>query len=78
MKIEVVVPDFAEGAKSIKLRQWLVGIGDTVQAGDELAEATTDKIAVYIEAPQAGTVAAFLVEEGDTVEVGQAIAVLEA
>lgn len=78
MKIDVAVPEFAEGAKSIKLRQWLVGVGDAVQKGDEIAEATTDKIAVYIEAPADGTVEAFLVEEGDTIEVGQVIATLEA
>jgi len=78
MKIEVVVPEFAEGAEFIKLRQWLVAEGDAVQKGDEIAETTTDKIAVYIEAPADGTVASFLAEEGDTVDVGQVIAIIEA
>ncbi len=78
MKIEITVPEFAEGAKSIKLRQWLVGVGDAVREGDEIAEATTDKIAVYIEAPSDGTVAMFLAQEGDTIEVGQVIAIIEA
>lgn len=76
-KIEVVVPEFAEGAESIKLRQWLVAVGDAVKKGDELAEATTDKVAVYIESPADGKVSAFLAEEGDTVLVGQVIAELE-
>jgi pyruvate/2-oxoglutarate dehydrogenase complex dihydrolipoamide acyltransferase (E2) component len=77
-RIAVTVPDFAEGAKSIKLRQWLVKIGDDVKKDDVLAEAATDKIKVDIESPADGKIAALLAEEGDRVEVGQAIAELEA
>lgn len=76
-KINIVVPEFAEGAKSIRLRQWHVAVGDDVTADQAVAEAATDKITVDIEAPQAGKVAALLVEEGDIVDVGQAIAELE-
>ena len=76
-QIEIKVPDFAEGAKSIKLRQWLVKVGDNVKEGDVVAEAATDKIQVDIESPAGGKVASLHAEEGDKVEVGQVIAVLE-
>lgn len=76
-KINIVVPEFAEGAKSIRVRQWYIAVGDSVDAGQMVAEAATDKITVDIEAPQAGKIAALLVEEGDLVDVGQAIAELE-
>jgi pyruvate/2-oxoglutarate dehydrogenase complex dihydrolipoamide acyltransferase (E2) component len=76
-RIAVTVPDFAEGAKSIKLRQWLVKVGDNVKKDDVLAETATDKIKVDIESPADGKIAALLAEEGDRVEVGQTIAEIE-
>ena len=76
-KIEIKVPDFAEGAKSIKLRQWFVKAGDAVKESDVVAEAATDKIEVDIESPADGKVESLHAEEGDRVEVGQTIAVLE-
>ncbi|MDR1965898.1 MAG: lipoyl domain-containing protein [Synergistaceae bacterium] len=75
--VDVTVPDFAEGAKSIKLRQWFVKVGDSVKKDEVLAEAATDKISVDIESPVSGTVVSLLAEEGDRVEVGQKIAELE-
>lgn len=77
-RIEIKVPDFAEGAKSIKLRQWLVQIGDDVKEGEVVAEAATDKINVEIESPAGGKIVSLLAEEGDKVEVGQTIAEIEA
>ena len=77
-RIEIKVPDFAEGAKSIKLRQWLVRIGDDVKDGEVVAEASTDKINVEIESPAGGKIVSLLAEEGDKVEVGQTIAEIEA
>ncbi|MBP8031754.1 MAG: lipoyl domain-containing protein, partial [Acetobacterium sp.] len=54
MKYEIAIPEFAEGAEEINLRQWLVAIGDTVKKGDNIAEAATDKISIYIESPADG------------------------
>jgi pyruvate/2-oxoglutarate dehydrogenase complex dihydrolipoamide acyltransferase (E2) component len=76
-RIDVTVPDFAEGAKSIKLREWFVKPGDLVKKDDIIAEAATDKISVDIESPADGKVAALLADEGDRVEVGEKIAELE-
>ena len=76
-RIEIKVPDFAEGAKSIKLRQWLVKVDDIVKEGNVVAEAATDKIQVDIESPADGKIVSLHAEEGDRVEVGQTIAVLE-
>lgn len=76
-RIEVVLPEFAEGAKSIKLRQWLVEVGEAVKKDDEIAECATDKLQIYIEAPEGGIVKELLAEEGDKIEVGQLIAVIE-
>ncbi len=74
MDYELKVPKFAEGAKLIKIKKWLCGPGDRVIKGEQMAEATTDKIAIYIEADEEGYVDKLLVEEGEEVCVGQVIA----
>lgn len=73
---EVTVPKFAEGARAITLKQWLCKKGDRIDAGAHIAEAATDKIEIYIEAPSAGYIAELRAEEGQKVKVGQVIAVL--
>ncbi|KNZ42086.1 lipoyl domain-containing protein [Acetobacterium bakii] len=77
MKYEIIVPEFAEGAEEINIRQWMVAVGDTVKKGDNIAEAATDKIAIYIEAPADGKITAILAEEGDRTLVGQIVGELE-
>lgn len=76
MVIEVTVPKFAEGATVIRLNRWLCQAGQKVEAGTGLAEATTDKIAIEIEAPGSGYVREILVAEGEEMRVGQVIALL--
>ncbi|MGI6151685.1 MAG: lipoyl domain-containing protein [Christensenellales bacterium] len=75
--VNVLVPDYAEGAKSIKIREWYVEPNDTVSEGQEIAEAGTDKISIFIEAPVSGRIVELLAEPGDRVAVGQIIATIE-
>lgn len=77
MKTEVKVPNFAEGGSKIKLRQWMVEVGQDIKAGENLAEATTDKISIFIESPADGKVTALLAQENDTVYIGDVIAEIE-
>lgn len=51
--------------------------GEKVEIDEELASIETDKIDVAVNAPQAGQIIELLVSEGDQVEVGQDVAVLE-
>jgi acetyl-CoA carboxylase biotin carboxyl carrier protein len=53
-----------------------VAPGDRVEAGDTLIVLESMKMEIPVSAPRAGTVAAILVEEKQTVEEGQTIAVL--
>ena len=53
-----------------------VAAGDRVEAGDTLIVLESMKMEIPVSAPHAGTVAAILVEEKQTVEEGQKIAVL--
>jgi pyruvate dehydrogenase E1 component beta subunit len=53
-------PTMTEG----KLAKWLKAIGDSVKAGDVLAEIETDKATMEVEAVDEGTLTAILVPEG--------------
>jgi acetyl-CoA carboxylase biotin carboxyl carrier protein len=52
--------------------------GDRVEEGDTLIVLESMKMEIPVSAPRAGTVAAILVEEKQTVEEGQKIVVLGA
>ena len=54
--------------------EWHVKVGDEIKADATIVEISTDKVDVELPAPASGTVTELLVEEGDTVTVGQVIA----
>lgn len=74
---EVKVPELAESISEGTVAQWLKQPGDHVEKGDYIVELETDKVNVEIISDHAGTIKELLAEEGDTVQVGQAIAVVD-
>ncbi len=74
---EVLVPELAESITEGSIAQWLKQPGDRVEKGDYLLELETDKVNVEIVSDYAGTLTEQLAGEGDTVLVGQAIAVVD-
>ncbi|KAF2864633.1 dihydrolipoyllysine-residue succinyltransferase [Massariosphaeria phaeospora] len=73
----VKVPQMAESITEGTLKQWSKQVGDYVEQDEEIATIETDKIDVSVNAPEAGTIKEFLVNEEDTVTVGQEIVKLE-
>ncbi|KAM0321294.1 hypothetical protein ACHAQA_010187 [Verticillium albo-atrum] len=73
----VQVPQMAESISEGTLKQWQKSVGDYVEQDEEIATIETDKIDVAVNAPEAGTIKEFLVNEEDTVSVGQDIVRLE-
>src|SRR5271170_3160404 len=66
-------PTMTEG----KLAKWLKAEGDTVKAGDLLAEIETDKATMEVEAVDEGTLGKILVPEGtENVAINTPIATL--
>ena len=61
-----------------KLIKWLKAVGDTVKAGDVVAEIETDKAVVEIEAPIAGTISAIEQPVGAVVPMGGRIGAIKA
>ena len=76
--IDIVMPGVGAGTTHGKILQWLKKEGDTVVAGDILAEIETDKAVIELEAFDDGVLKQILVEAGDEeVEIGARLAVLE-
>ncbi|KAF2658147.1 dihydrolipoyllysine-residue succinyltransferase component of 2-oxoglutarate dehydrogenase-like protein complex [Lophiostoma macrostomum CBS 122681] len=73
----VKVPQMAESITEGTLKQWSKQVGDYVEQDEEIATIETDKIDVSVNAPEAGTIKEFLVNEEDTVTVGQDLVKLE-
>ncbi|RIL51703.1 dihydrolipoyllysine-residue succinyltransferase [Staphylococcus equorum] len=58
------------------IAEWLKQVGDNVDKGEAIVELETDKVNVEVVSEEAGVLQELLANEGDTVEVGQSIAVV--
>lgn len=77
MPTEILMPALSPTMEDGTLAKWLVKEGDTVSAGDILAEIETDKATMEFEAVDEGVIGKILVEEGsEGVKVNAPIAVL--
>ncbi len=74
--IEFKLPSLGSDMEEGKLLEWKLGPGDAVRKGDVVAVVDTTKAAVDVESWVEGTMHRHLVEVGDTVPVGTAIAML--
>jgi len=75
---DIIVPELAESITEGTIAQWLKQPGDTVEKGEFIVELETDKVNVEVISEEAGVVSELLAAEGDTVQVGQTIAVVGA
>ncbi|HWU01345.1 MAG TPA: biotin/lipoyl-containing protein, partial [Novosphingobium sp.] len=77
MPIAIKMPALSPTMEQGKLARWLVNVGDTVSAGDIMAEIETDKATMEFEAVDEGTIVSIDIAEGtDNVKVGTIIAQL--
>ncbi len=75
---EVVMPQMGADMTEGTLIKWLKSEGEEVTRGEIIAEIETDKANVEIEAFGSGVFRVALAHEGDTVNVGEVIAVIAA
>ena len=73
---EIKVPELAESITEGTIAQWLKQPGDRVEKGEYIVELETDKVNVEVISEEAGVIQELKAEEGDTVQVGQVIAVV--
>src|SRR5262249_9577025 len=77
MPIEILMPALSPTMEEGKLTKWLVKEGQTIKAGQVIAEIETDKATMEVEATDEGKVGALLVLEGtEGVKVNTPIATL--
>ncbi|RXV61743.1 pyruvate dehydrogenase complex E1 component subunit beta [Roseovarius sp. A46] len=77
MATEILMPALSPTMEEGTLAKWLVKEGDTVNAGDIMAEIETDKATMEFEAVDEGTIGKILIEDGtEGVKVNTPIAVL--
>ncbi|MDN5696762.1 MAG: biotin/lipoyl-binding protein [Rubrobacter sp.] len=73
---EVIMPKMGDAMEEGTVVRWLVSEGDQVNEGDPLAEIETDKVTLELEAEESGTLHELRAGEGDSVPVGEAVAVI--
>ncbi|KAB2329829.1 2-oxoglutarate dehydrogenase complex dihydrolipoyllysine-residue succinyltransferase [Bacillus mesophilum] len=73
---EIKVPELAESITEGTVAQWLKQPGDAINKGDYIVELETDKVNVEIISEYSGVLSELKAQEGDTVNVGETIAVV--
>jgi 2-oxoisovalerate dehydrogenase E2 component (dihydrolipoyl transacylase) len=73
----VVMPQLGESVHEGTISKWLVKPGDKVVEFEPMLEVDTDKVNAEVPAPVSGILREILAKEGDTVQAGAEIAVVE-
>jgi len=71
------MPQLGETVTEGTITKWFKAVGDTVARDEPLFEVSTDKVDSEVPSPAEGVLTAILVQEGDTVDVGVALAVID-
>jgi len=78
VNIEIKVPSLGESESEATLVAWQKHVGDSVAEDDVLAEIESDKITMEVTATASGTLTEARKRDGDTVEPGEIIGLIEA
>ena len=70
MSNKIIVPTLGESVSEATVSKWLKGQGETVSADEPIVELETDKVNVEVPAPSNGVLEQISVKEGETVNVG--------
>lgn len=73
---DLIMPKMGESIMEATILKWLKKEGDSVELDEPVLEIATDKVDSEVPSPFAGTISKLLYNEGDVVEVGKTIAVI--
>tara|TARA_Y100000590_G_scaffold97681_1_gene111155 strand:+ start:2968 stop:4329 length:1362 start_codon:yes stop_codon:yes gene_type:complete len=76
MSNQIIVPSLGESVTEATVSKWLKQVGEQVDSDEPLVELETDKVNVEVPSPLSGTLSSIKVKEGDTVEVGALLGVV--
>ncbi len=74
--LEMKVPSPGESITEVEIATWLVSDGDYVEKDQAIAEVDSDKATLELPAEESGIIT-LKAEEGDTVEVGQVVCLID-
>ena len=75
--IEMTMPKMGESVMEGTILSWLKSVGDSIDEDESVLEVATDKVDTEIPATHAGVLKEILAEEGDIIQVGKPIAIIE-
>lgn len=74
---KVILPELGEGIQKATLSYWYFQEGESVHEKDDVVEITTDKATFNLPSPCSGVLREIFFREGDTVNIGQVLAIIE-
>ena len=74
---DVTLPSLGESVTEGIITRWFKKVGDAVARDEPLFEVSTDKVDSEMPSPAAGVLTQILADEGDTVETGARVAVID-
>ncbi len=74
---KVFLPELGEGIEKATVSYWYYKPGEKVSEKDDLVEITTDKATFNLPSPCSGTLSEIIFSEGDTVNVGEVLGVID-
>ena len=74
---DLVLPQLGETVTEGTITRWFKGVGDSIAVGEMLYEVSTDKVDSEVPSPMEGVITEIRVPEGETVDVGTVLAIVE-
>ena len=74
---KIILPELGEGITKATVACWHAQEGDSVKAGDEICEVTTDKATFNVEAPASGQLKSIAIKQGQDGDIGGVLGIIE-
>jgi 2-oxoglutarate dehydrogenase E2 component (dihydrolipoamide succinyltransferase) len=75
--VEILLPKMGESVMEATIITWLKKEGETVEQDESLLEVATDKVDTEVPTTHGGVIKELLAAEGEVVEIGKPIAVID-
>ncbi len=77
MAVQITIPEAGESISEVQVGQWYKSEGDWVEQDEAVVEVESDKASMDLPAPAAGVLTKIMIQTGEMVEVGQAVAEID-
>lgn len=75
--VEMVMPKMGESVMEGTVLAWLKNVGEVIEEDESILEVATDKVDTEIPSTHAGVIKEILAQEGDVIQVGKPICIIE-